>query len=69
MESQVKRSDRRRFIKHLGIMAGAGTLLALGVNETARSPKCIQAKIDRIRMGRGYRLTPHIRSYYEKAGL
>ena len=60
------RRHRRRFLKQAGLMAGAGAMLAL-VPETG-PPANEDADQARSRQGRGYRLTAHIRSYYQKAG-
>jgi len=69
MRNRSQQQTRRRFLKRLGTVTGLGALLALG----PRGKACARAAADpdaaRPSNGRGYRLTAHIRSYYEKAGL
>ena len=67
MQSKSKRPDRRRFLKRLGMLTGAGALLALGARSTTHADA--DANSAQAKRGQGYRLTAHIRSYYEKAGL
>ena len=69
MQSKSTRPDRRRFLKRLGMVTGAGALLAMGARSTTHADTDADANTAQARQGQGYRLTPHIRSYYEKAGL
>jgi len=66
MERKPIRRHRRRFLKQAGLMAGAGAMLAL-IPETRPSSN-EDANAAHSRQGRGYRMTAHIRSYYQKAG-
>ena len=63
MQRKSIKRNRRRFLKQAGLMAGAGALLAM-MPRHATDEKAS----GRGREGRGYRLTAHIRSYYQKAG-
>ena len=58
-------SDRRTFIKRATLLGGSALALALGVPKTARpaamSPPEPKAK------DQGYRLTAHVKKYYETA--
>jgi hypothetical protein len=69
MRNRSLQQTRRRFLKQLGTVTGVGALLALGPRGKARARAAADPDADRSRSGRGYRLTAHIRSYYEKAGL
>jgi hypothetical protein len=53
----------------LGTVTGVGALLALGPRGKARARGAADPDAARPRKGQGYRLTAHIRSYYEKADL
>lgn len=61
MQRKSIKRNRRRFLKQAGLMAGAGALLAM-------TPRHATDEKATGREGRGYRLTAHIRSYYQKAG-
>jgi hypothetical protein len=63
MQRKSMMSNRRQFLKQAGLITGAGSLLAMMLRPTAN-----EKAADRGRKGRGYRLTAHIRSYYQKAG-
>jgi hypothetical protein len=67
MERKPIRRHRRRFLKQASLMAGAGAMLAL-IPETG-PPSNEDANAARSRQGRGYRLTAHIRRYYQKASV
>jgi hypothetical protein len=69
MRNKSLQQTRRRFLKQLGTVTGVGALLAFGPRGKARARAAADADAARPRNGRGYRLTAHIRSYYEKAGL
>jgi hypothetical protein len=69
MRTRSTMRDRRRFLKKAGLAAGAGALLALGPGRGLAAAAHADAKADQSRKGRGYRLTAHIRRYYQKAGL
>jgi hypothetical protein len=66
MERKPIRRHRRRFLKQAGLMAGAGAMLALVPNTGPHAVEDPDAA--HSRQGQGYRLTAHIRSYYQKAG-
>jgi hypothetical protein len=69
MRNKSLQQARRRFLKQLGTVTGVGALLALGPRGKARARGAADPDAARPRNGQGYRLTAHIRSYYEKAGL
>jgi hypothetical protein len=66
MERKPIRRHRRRFLKQAGLVTGAGAMLALIPVTGPASDE--DADAARARQGQGYRLTAHIRSYYQKAG-
>jgi hypothetical protein len=67
MERRPIKRHRRRFLKQAGLLAGAATVAALTLRPGPVADE--DAAAVRSRQGQGYRLTPHIRSYYEKADL
>lgn len=58
-------SDRRTFIKRATLLGGSALALALGVPKTAR-PAAAPAPEPATR-NEGYRLTAHVKKYYETA--
>jgi len=56
---------RRNFFKNAALLGGAAALAVLGKRTGARPSPDLSDKS----RSRGYRLTPHIRKYYEKASL
>lgn len=69
MQKKSIRAGRRRFLKRLGWVTGAGALLALGRQRQAHAQGVAHQNAGQSRPDRGYRLTAHIRSYYRTAGL
>jgi ferric-dicitrate binding protein FerR (iron transport regulator) len=69
MQNRAMRPGRRRFLRQLGMVGGAGAFLALGPRRKGVVDGDADARTARSRQDRGYRLTAHIRRYYEKAGL
>lgn len=60
----IMKSDRRTFMKRAALLGGSALLMALGDAKTARSAApAAQPKP----VNRGYRLTEHIKKYYETA--
>ncbi|WP_405225860.1 formate dehydrogenase [Lentisalinibacter sediminis] len=66
-KSRVDAGERRNFLKKLAVAGGATAAVAVGGRAAVAGPpgECVPAKAER----RGYHETPHIRTYYEKAGL
>lgn len=58
-------STRRSFIKRAALLGGAALLLAAGPPKTIRPEAA--APEPSASGDRGYRLTDHIKTYYEKA--
>jgi len=58
-------SDRRTFIKRAALLGGAALLTALGDPKTAR-PAAASAPKPKT-PDQGYRLTEHVKKYYETA--
>lgn len=54
---------RRSFLRDLAAMGGAAAVAGSASAEVAAAP-VVEAKPDRPK---GYRLTPHIQKYYDKA--
>jgi hypothetical protein len=69
MQNKLRQLSRRRFLKRLGAVTGGSALLALGTRGKAHAQAAADTDAAKPRSGRGYRLTAHIRAYYEKAGL
>jgi hypothetical protein len=60
--------SRRAFLKGAAIAGGVTLALCLGRGRSAASQEKKQLPPEEIR-GEGYRLTPHIKKYYETANL
>ena len=58
-------SDRRTFIKRAALLGGSALALALGVPKTAR-PAAASSPEPKAQ-DQGYRLSAHIKKYYETA--
>jgi len=59
------RTERRNFFKNAALLGGAAVLAVMGKRAGAKPSPDLSDKS----RSRGYRLTPHIRKYYEKASL
>ncbi len=61
------RTGRRQFLK--GVMAVGGTtvLVAVGAEAVSRDPQSDETDANEPAKKRGYHLTPHIETYYQKA--
>ncbi len=61
------RTGRRQFLK--GVMAVGGTtvLVAVGAEAVSQAPQADEAGENEAAKKRGYHLTPHIETYYQKA--
>ena len=57
--------ERRKFFKNVALLSTTAVLTVLGRRAGARPSPDFPGKSQ----GQGYRLTPHIRKYYEKASL
>lgn len=68
MQSRAIKSDRRRFLKRLGMATGASALLALSGRRKGLAEEDADTRRKQPRHDQGYRLTAHIRKYYEIAG-
>lgn len=64
-QTHIHRPGRRNFFKKAGILGGSAVLTIMGKRVRARTSPDLPAKARK----RGYRLTAHIRKYYEKASL
>lgn len=69
MPTQPLQRERRRFLKRLAMVTGAGALLVLGPRGKAHAQAPADKDVDQNRESQGYRLTEHIRRYYRNAGL
>lgn len=58
-------SDRRTFIKRAALFGGSALALALGVPKTART--ATTSAPEPKAKDQGYRLTEHVKKYYETA--
>ena len=63
--ANTHRSARRNFFKKAALLGGSAVLTILGKRARARTSLDPPAQARQ----RGYRLTAHIRKYYEKASL
>ncbi|HKK13989.1 MAG TPA: twin-arginine translocation signal domain-containing protein [Gammaproteobacteria bacterium] len=63
-------ASRRIFLKDLAAAGGAATVLVMARGAlAAEAPEEPAGGAGKSGESRGYRVTPHIRKYYEKAGL
>jgi hypothetical protein len=60
--------NRRSFLKHAAVLGGAALSLLLGRKTAAAAPVQIEPPAKEADAA-GYRLTPHIKKYYETANL
>ena len=60
----AKRSDRRRLVVGAGVAAGAA-VAAAALHRRAEPEATVAAKKTEPAAGEGYRLTDHIRRYYD----
>jgi nitrous oxide reductase len=61
---------RRTFLKAVAIAGGAVTVVAAGARVVAADAATAQTPAPQQRpAARGYHVTPHIRTYYDKAGF
>ena len=69
MKQKTELSSRRIFLKKMALMGGAGALLT----NAAGTPRSGMGRGSRMNPDphppRGYRLTPHIRKYYDRAAF
>ncbi|NIR60358.1 MAG: twin-arginine translocation signal domain-containing protein [Gammaproteobacteria bacterium] len=65
------RKTRRDFLRTVGFAGGAlgAAGVARGLVTEAQDRPAAAAQPEPARQTKGYRLTPHIKEYYEKAGL
>ena len=68
MTSRKKTTGRRRFIKQMALWGGAGAFVTAAGRHDDPGFFPRQA-MPANRKDRGYRLTAHIRKYYEKAAV
>ena len=60
--------NRRNFLKHAAIFGGVALSLLTGRKSTTAAPRPDDPSAEAVN-GTGYRLTAHIRKYYETARL
>jgi hypothetical protein len=65
--SRVDAGERRNFLKTLAMAGGATAAVAVTGRAAVAEPQGDRGPVEPER--RGYHETPHIRTYYEKAGL
>jgi hypothetical protein len=66
-KSRVDAGERRNFLKTLAAAGGATAAVAVGGRAAIAGPEGDRGPVAPKRSG--YHETPHIRTYYEKAGL
>lgn len=65
--SDNKRKGRRMFLKTMALLGGSAAVLAAKRGLAANSPVKNKAPGQSAVRSQGYRLTPHIKRYYERA--
>lgn len=66
MQKETFRVNRRGFFKRLTLLGGGGAVLSMRPKGAAAS---IRSATGGPVPAKGYRVTPHIRKYYETAGM
>jgi hypothetical protein len=66
-KSRVDAGERRNFLKKLAVAGGATAAVAVTGRAAVSGPESGDAPAESKQSG--YRETPHIRTYYQKAGL
>lgn len=67
MKKQSRSGSRRTFIKNMTLMGGAGILLTSVAKIAGPGLREDPIETPDACRSQGYRLTPHIRTYYKKA--
>ena len=65
--SDSKRKGRRMFLKTMALLGGSAAVLAAKRGLAANPPVKNKAPGQPAVRSQGYRLTPHIKRYYERA--
>jgi len=65
--SDIKRKGRRLFLKTMALLGGSAAVLAARKGLAANPPVENKAAGESAVRSQGYRLTPHIKRYYERA--
>lgn len=66
-QNQSEKLSRRRFLKSAAVAGGAATATALGSQVQASIDEQSPVEKKEKSAFKGYRETPHVREYYEKA--
>lgn len=62
-------TGRRGFLKGIMVLGGTAVLIPMAVRAPESEPTTAPAVQSDPKQTRGYHVTPHISSYYEKAAL
>ena len=66
LKMQMESNGRRRFLKGLA-MAGGAAAVAAATGTAVAAPEA--APVSKPETAKGYHVTPHIRTYYQKARI
>lgn len=66
-ESKSENLSRRGFLKNAAVAGGAATVSALTPPVQAGVERQLRTEAKEASPSKGYRETPHVREYYEKA--
>jgi nitrous oxide reductase len=62
---KTERNDRRKFLKDLAVAGGATAAVMVSGGAQAAEPETADA--GEARVDEGYKVTPHVETYYSKA--
>lgn len=68
-EIRSEKPSRRSFLKGAAVAGGAATVAALGPRAQASIQRQPAGNVEQVPEPKGYRETPHVLQYYEKARL
>lgn len=67
--TQPKSEQRRDFLRQCAVLGGSATVVAAAGGVAADTLTDAPAPAAAPETPKGYRLTPHIQDYYDKAGI
>jgi hypothetical protein len=67
--SEERRRGRRTFLKTMALLGGSAAFMAVRGGVGASPPTKSKPASESPARSTGYRLTPHIHKYYERAGF
>jgi hypothetical protein len=66
-DAKHKQTGRRNFLKQIATLGAGGAFFAAACAASASEPPADEPAPAASQKSQGYRITPHIKTYYEKA--